>query len=111
GLRTGRDSGWPGARATVLSSSDPHGVAMGQQAFGFRKNFHGFGEMEESLAGDGWHADAFYKVSGGKSAAPARPAAGRKYVIASRSVIHERLSSPAYEKHRSSGVNARTDGM
>src|SRR5256884_3575691 len=84
---------------------------MGQQAFGFRKSFHGFGEMEESLAGDGLHADAFYKVSGGKSAAPARPAAGRKDVIASRSVIPERLRSPGSEKHSSGGVNLLNNGL
>ena len=78
---------------------------MGHQAFGFRKNFHGFSEMAESRAGDGLHADAFYKVNRGKSAATARPAAGRKNMIASRSVIPERLRSPGSEKRGSGGAN------
>ena len=84
---------------------------MGHQAFAFGKSIHGLGEMEESLAGDGLHGDAFYKVSGGKSAAPAGPAASRKNVIASRSVIPERLRSPGSKKHSSGGANSLKKGL
>ena len=71
---------------------------MCHQTFRLRKSFHGFGELEESLAGDGLHADAFYKVGGGKSATPARPSSRGQNVIASRGVVAERLRSPRAKK-------------
>jgi hypothetical protein len=55
---------------------------VSEQAFGFGESFSRIGETEETSTRNGLHADAFYKIGGRKTAAPARPASGGQYVIA-----------------------------
>jgi hypothetical protein len=50
------------APANGLSSADPHGVTVCQQAFGFCQSFDRMAEAKEAVAGDGLRGDALHKI-------------------------------------------------
>jgi hypothetical protein len=65
---------------------------MREQAFRFRESFRRIRKTKKTLARNCLHADAFYKIGGGKPPALACPTCRRENVIAASEVIAERLS-------------------
>jgi hypothetical protein len=80
---------------------------VGFQVFRGGKGFRAVRESSKARPGNRLDRHAFYKIGGGKPAAPACPTRGRQDVIAARNIVTERLRTPRAQENRA----GRTDSL